>query len=798
MNWSSSCSRRGRPFTLPHTRPLAWPPPVHFSLVVKVAAMTRSSALRNSGDLIIKLGALALALLAVAASPMFATGALAAADPAVDNAVQNPRLDRTLAHMLERGAPDSAIVRQRSSGVPGMQDRVSLIVRGSWNADALAAAGATIETQAGPVATVVAPLDRVPALLNLPGVESVDAPRAMEPLLNKSIPEIGAPSMWGGVYPNVPPTGYTGKRVIVGIIDTGIDLSNADFRTTANLTRMKFLWDMGASRITPPPEFGYGCEYTAAQISSGLCPETDTDGHGTHMAGVAAADGRTTAGSYPAYRYTGVAPDADLIVVKLGYVVSEADVINGVKYVFARATTLAEDCVALVAWGNDQGAHDGSYNLDVALSALTGPGHIVVAAAGNEGGKPLHAQANVASGQTSTITFTIPSYTPSGAYNEMADVDFWHNPTAAFNVRLTGPSGSTSGWIAPGAPAANFYDTPDGSFQVSNNVTVNSKGGKKIGLWIYDRGNGYGPRSGSWRVEMQRVASATTGVVDGWVSGWRFQSGGVSPIFTSQVNNTELVQTPATGDSIISAGAYVSRVGWRDVLGDSTWFPDSPQLGHLASFSSPGPRRDGTQRPDIAAPGEAIAASLSSSAAVSGLYKPDDGVHMVSEGTSAAAAHVAGAVALLLQKTPHMSPNAVRLALISKARHDAFTGTGVTPGWGSGKLYLGTGSGSSGVLDRIPDGLAFYPAYPDPSRSAVTFDFVLSSRDLASQPPVRLRIVDVSGREVALLTGQSVTGRQRLTWNGVAESGQPVGPGVYMGRLEVGARSSARRFVRIQ
>src|SRR5204863_4513036 len=105
-------------------------------------------------------------------------------------------------------------------------------------------------------------------------------------------------------------------------------------------------------------------------------PESDFDGHGTHMAGIAAANGGATGNGYPTYRYTGTAPEASLIIVKS--LLYDDAVIDGVKYIFQKATSLNMDCVVLIAAGNNRGAHDGTSSLDAAVSALTGPGHIVV------------------------------------------------------------------------------------------------------------------------------------------------------------------------------------------------------------------------------------------------------------------------------------------------------------------------------------------------------------------------------------------------------------------------------------
>jgi hypothetical protein len=175
-------------------------------------------------------------------------------------------------------------------------------------------------------------------------------------------------------------------------------------------------------------------------------------------------------------------------------------------------------------------------------------------------------------------------------------------------------------------------------------------------------------------------------------------------------------------------------------------------------------------------------------------------MHYMYRGTSAAAAHVAGAVALLLQQTPHMSPNAVRLALRAQAIKDNFTGTGLqipNAKWGYGKLHLG--SSAPTAVGDLPGQISSFEASPNPTHGAISFDFVLSSDDVAAMAgrAPRILVVDLSGRRVAMLEGQAVVGHHRLMWNGLASDGRPAAPGVYLGRLEVGSRRAVRRFVRV-
>jgi hypothetical protein len=669
-------------------------------------------------------------------------------------------------------------------------EKAPLILRGSVTREHLTALGVEIGTQAGPVTTVMADLTSVPAILDLPGVEAIDAPAQLEPLLNVSAPDIDAQLIWGGTPPNY--TGSTGRNVLIGIVDTGLDLANRDFRTSANQTRVKYLWDQTVVG-TGTGTFNYGTQYTEAQINAGTTTQIDANGHGTHMAGIAASNGRNTSGTFPMYRYVGIAPEADLIIVK-SYML-ESGIIDGVSYIFEKAGQLQKDCVVLIAAGHNRGAHDGTHNLDVSLSEMTGPGRIIVAAAGNQGGDSLHAQTNLGPGQSTTIALKVPyCIGPMGA---VVDIEAWHNSSAAFLAKLTSPNGFTTGWISPGS-SSQTMNTTDGSFSLINDVVSNSRGAKQIRpqMWFGTSP----PKFGTWRLDVQRLASATSGVLDAWISNWVLETGGIPPTFTSNVNLTQLVQSPATADSVISVGAYTTKNRWTNMMGSTSLYPEQPPLQHLASFSSPGPRRDGVQRPDLTAPGEGVASSLSAGAAtgIGNTFKVEDGVHWVYRGTSVAAAHTAGAVALLLQQTPpgapRLTPSAVRKALIQRAQVDAFTGAVPNVSWGHGKLDLL--QAAAGIMDEAGS-LDLSAAYPNPTRGTVSFDFALSADELAAGSAARLRILDLSGREIAVVEAHARLGRQQLVWNGLGADHKPTPPGIYLARLELGTRIAVRKFVRM-
>jgi len=671
-----------------------------------------------------------------------------------------------------------------------------VLIEGDASDRDLEALGIQVMTRTPFSCTALVPLTSIAGLLVLPAVQGVDSPHAVDKHLNVSAPDIDAPYVWGKSSSN-PPTysGYSGKNVIVGVIDTGLDLTHGDFKTSLAKTRVKYLWDQNGVGAPPPTGYNYGAEWAGTTLDLNLAVSTDNDGHGTHITGIAAGNGSATGAGFPAYRYIGIAPEANLIIVKS--IMTDQSIIDGAKYIFGKATSMNEDAVVLIASGNERGAHDGGAALDMSLSALTGPGHLIVASVGNYGQLAIHSRLNVASnGATGTVTPVIPTYSPSN--QEVLDVQSWHLSTALFQARVTTPTGIVGAWIQPNATSGTIT-TNDGTYSLSNDQTTNAKGRKLVELYIWSvGGTSPRPKSGTWKVDFQRLSGSTTGVVDSWISDWRFGSGGVSPTFSTNVDMTTTLASPASGDSIIGVTAYTTRNTWPNFLGQTSFYSDNPALQGFYEPSALGPRLDGVQRPDVAAPGEGIVSALAVAiAGTAGNLKVDDTVHWILRGTSQSAAHIAGALADLLQQTPHMSPSAARAMLHTKVRGDSNTGSLPNSTWGWGKfdfkpVLVGVGDGPKGLF-----GLS--PAWPNPARGTVYFAYELSSSDvaLAADGGVRLEIFDARGRLMASIPGSVEAGAQRVSWNGLSEHGYPAPAGLYLARLEVGNQSAITKFVRI-
>lgn len=206
----------------------------------------------------------------------------------------------------------------------------------------------------------------------------------------------------------------TGKGVMLGIIDTGIDYANPLFRLPDGSSRILGIWDQAIrSEQAPSPVAGfqpfYGTTYSQEQISLALAsedplsivPSRDTDGHGTFMAGVAAGNRISRPVSF-----SGAAPEAGLAVVKLkpakqylrdfflippgAPAFQENDIMAALSYLLGLANQFLMPLVVYLGVGTSQGGHDGTSPLSRQFQALTARGFAAVAGAGNEVGYHHH------------------------------------------------------------------------------------------------------------------------------------------------------------------------------------------------------------------------------------------------------------------------------------------------------------------------------------------------------------------------------------------------------------------------
>jgi subtilisin family serine protease len=495
----------------------------------------------------------------------------------------------------------------------------------------------------------------------------------------------------------------TGKGVVVGIIDSGVDIHHETFKDRNGQTRLAYIWDTTDSRgphacsiNRDGDEFCSGTECTSEDLQDNRCLQVDDFlGHGTHVLGIAAGRGKANGA------YAGVAPDADLIVVKMGFrpeqnyetVVLETDIIAGVNYIFQRAGELGQPAVVNMSLGASYGPRDGTSLMEIALdkhcerSGPMDPARICVVSAGNAGIDPYHGSVLLHEDMgAQSIEFEIPSYEywsdggkariegyyfAEGAGRDLVSVQLFNQENG-----VTFPP--SDGWVEFGA--AQSWDPRPGEYgniEIDNRTEYEENGRLTRGFSITIRESDNFPVSriqvdGKWSVRLRAEGfSARTIKVDLWVNDLDQIGGGEGsgpPFFINPDYNSTLT-TPCTANKVICVGAYNNKCEWKDIDGNR-WKWDAPldqcSPGAYTIFSSIGPRRDGVLKPDVLAPGLGVASALSDD--MSELDIPYEQVvaegYVIMYGTSMSAPHVAGVVALMLQANPTLSVEEVRQSLI--------------------------------------------------------------------------------------------------------------------------------------
>jgi subtilisin family serine protease len=553
---------------------------------------------------------------------------------------------------------------------------------------AVRSTGATVNSVYPGFVTVQATAGQILGLARLEGVRYIDEGSINYPATDVSVPETGASLVQGGFLNS---TQYRGSGAIVLVYDTGIDWKHKDFRSPTDSTKSRILsiWDQTLTPVSGeafPSGFGYGVEYSQAQINAelgasppGVVREKDTFGHGTHVAGTAAGNGLAQFG-----KFTGMAPGADIIIVKGGDgSFTESKMIDGLTYAQNRASALGKPIVVNWSIGGQSGPHDGTRAYEEAINSFVSTaGHVVVVSAGNDGGNPIHIGGSA--GASTSFTFSVPSYTASaGTGTNQFVFDLWLNSNTGVSVSATSPDGYTAS--APYVLAGSTGDgsnVADGLFSVFNSPSYTADGAWNVQLWVRDNGVNY-PKAGTWTLTVTNPGSAVR--YDGWLA-TRTVGSGIVTLTGGDVNET--VAMPATASGAISAAAYVTKWTWPVYATAQYVYNGTDRTGNIATFSSIGPTRDGRQKPDLAAPGQGIAAALSSFEDTTGLASiiyPGQ-KHFIDQGTSMAAPHITGASALILGAFPTATASAIKNLFTGGAVVDAFTGTVPNPVWGYGKL----------------------------------------------------------------------------------------------------------------
>jgi subtilisin family serine protease len=581
------------------------------------------------------------------------------------------------------------------------QDVVSVLVEGSGNIGSKETQSlndfGTVTTLAGRIAVLHTEREELPIIARLQFVTKIEQSWPLHAYLDESVPDIGADMVWNEVRDSQN-RNVTGLGVIVGFVDTGIDISHPDFAFPNGTTKILYVWDQTTSG-NPPLSFSYGYECDSIDIRNRTCPETDTFGHGTHVAGIAASTGLATG------KYIGVAPNADIILVKSGHEVcggtgwtfDSAEILDGVNYIVTRARQLGKRAVINLSLGGNIGGHDGSDPMEIALDHFVEAGTPVVVAAGNQERDNAHIQGHLAIGTNVTFDIAVAETTTDLA------IDIWYSQADEIDATLATPSGET-------------FTVPTSISTKQGNVTTIGRAtayGQEFYFEVNSRNSL--PASG-WHVTLVPRHVNSDGKWDAWVDTTSCAYPGASFLQGKgyNIDRNDTIGIPGTARYVVTVGAYVTKTSWKGE-NNETFGSNSTIIGSIATYSSSGPTRDGRIKPDVVAPGSVISSARSE--AVAQEPSDPDPFHRILAGTSMAAPHVAGTIALILQYSPNLS--AVRLPQLIRetARIDVHTGIlpNGSPTWGYGKIDARTATGLFRLTLIIND-------LPAVAKASVSFD----------------------------------------------------------------------------
>ena len=467
------------------------------------------------------------------------------------------------------------------------------------------------------------PENRIEEISALPQIEYIEKPKR----LTFSLAKARAASCITPV--TNPPRNLDGEGILVGIIDSGIDIYHPDFRNEDGTTRIVNLWDQTLGQVFSEEDIN-----EALLANDNRFPSRDFSGHGTHVAGIAAGNGRASDGLY-----AGVAAKSKLLIVKLGNLLPEAfprttELMTALDYCIRRSLELAMPLALNLSFGNNYGSHTGFSLLETYLDTVATIGCTTIAVGtGNEGNLGRHASGILTEGTPQTLELSLSPGETS------LSIQLWKDYSDEFQIRLTSPSGESlllnektigSYQARLGNTELYWYFGEPSPYQIFQEIYVEmlpASGQQTLeeGLW-------------TWQLTPIHLKN---GRYDFWLP----SSSSISSATRFLIADPQTTLTiPSTAFRPISVAAYDSNAN------------------QLASFSGQGFTTLSQTKPDLAAPGVDIISTA------------PGGGYSVRSGTSMATPFVTGSTALLMQygiikgNDPYLYGQKIKAWLIRGAR----------------------------------------------------------------------------------------------------------------------------------
>lgn len=506
------------------------------------------------------------------------------------------------------------------------------------------------------------PLHKVAEVGGIASTRFISSSRRHRRFMKKAREAVGADRVHKGTDLKTP---YTGKGVVVAVIDQGFQFNHAAFLDpTTNASRIMAMWNRHKGEN---PVFGPLSTTDKKYQHDGM---TDAGGHGTHVAGIAAGSDRGNG-------YYGMAPGADIILIPSEF--DDAELLEDVHFIDSVATAQHKPWVTNMSFGSTVGPHDGTRDYDVAMNTIMsrGAGRVITAAVGNDAESKVHAYHKFTTDNDTVYLLFEPETgeigdngQPVASETENLYFEIWGNGTDSTQHLQVTPfvhdedvdNGPT---LKLSTDYKAAYDSIWGPYISENNkrecyefwgncdkvfkgmsapivvVEIVGNKGDEFHAWI---GDGFG-----------KIIPYTD------------QYQGVKPD-----NDYCVGEGAASIPGAIAVGAFTSATSWTDYNGRPASFEDSKEVeGNVANFSSHGPWLGAEMKPSVLGPGTAISSAINR---YDEYYKANLKINEITskistqngqrkvyhyygvmEGSSMASPAVAGIVALWLEANPNLT-----------------------------------------------------------------------------------------------------------------------------------------------